>query len=774
MSDKMPSILSIQEKIIIKLVLLCSVLLFGMLVSAQVPLYTIDAHNVTYNVRIGHLKVGGISPSGTTLGANSSYFTKNDKPWFPVMGEFHYCRYPDQYWEEEIVKMKSAGLSIIATYVFWNAQEHPKGKWHWNGNLDLRRFVELCHKHGMYVWLRIGPWSHGEQLNGGFPEWIQKMKGRRTNDPGYLKEVGKLFTQIGEQTKGLYFKEGGPVIGVQLENEYANGQLGHIANLKKMALAAGIQPVYFSVTANTVFDSKNFEVIPLQGAYPYRGWEKGGGGPTKDFLYLNDQWIMTNALEKMYYDVTQYPMGLCEQGCGSQMTYANRFVVNPRVVEAHLQNQIGRGMNLVGYYMFHGGTQMPGLKEPGYPESYDFQAPISEFGLLRPSYKYLKILHDFILDFGEDLARTAVVYPAHPVMNERNTDSLRYVARVRGKHGYIFLCNTQVRIPMPDKTFRLRVRLPDEIIEFPRNELHFEGQTTAILPFNLNMNNVLLKYATVQPLARINKGKEQFVFFTEIPGMNVELAFDANTIRSLKAENWNQQTAGGKIVLTPENKDARKIEIVSSTGQRACLVLLTRQQAENSWRAKINNQERLVISQADLMFYGDSIECRQLDDPDIAFDVFPGFDQPVHYNGREVIPVENSIFRHYGIQLPHVSPDVTMTRLSKDKMVVNTPGHLPPTLSDIILKIEYWGGRSEAWTNGQIATDNLFNGQPWTFGLKRYLKELSGKGVEFKVMPWSDKITGVPDSLVQQVKNHPGEIESVKVIPQYRVKLAVE
>lgn len=129
--------------------------------------YKITIPNSYQEPRTDQLNFSGINPSGTTLDVNSRYFIKDEKPWFPVMGEFHYIRYPEQFWEEEIIKMKNGGLSIVATYIFWNAHENPKETWNWEGVRNLRRFAELCQKHEMYVWLRIGPWSHGEQLHGG-------------------------------------------------------------------------------------------------------------------------------------------------------------------------------------------------------------------------------------------------------------------------------------------------------------------------------------------------------------------------------------------------------------------------------------------------------------------------------------------------------------------------------------------------------------------------------------------------------------------------------
>lgn len=240
------------------------------LVWGQEKVYKLDLHKAVPQSQSAMLPFSGKSPDGTSLDVNSRYFIKNGEPWFPLMGEFHYIRYPEHLWEEEIVKMKSGGLDIVATYVFWNAHESPKGTWDWGGIKDLRRFISLCQKQNMYVWLRIGPWSHGEQLHGGHPVWINNMRGKRSNSPEYLSDSQKLYNQIGKQVKGLFFKDGGPIIGVQLENEYATGDPDHVSTLKKMALKAGITPVYFTITANTVFNDEKMKAIPLQGAYPYR------------------------------------------------------------------------------------------------------------------------------------------------------------------------------------------------------------------------------------------------------------------------------------------------------------------------------------------------------------------------------------------------------------------------------------------------------------------------------------------------------------------------
>jgi hypothetical protein len=184
------------------------------------------------------------SPSGGTLAVNSRYLLRDGRPWLPVMGEFHFTRYPESRWEEEILKMKASGVEIVATYVIWIHHEEIEGQFDWKGRRDLRTFGQLCAKHGMYLEARIGPWSHAEVRNGGFPDWLLKKGPTRVNDPVYLSYVRAWYGQIAQQLKGQLWKNGGPVIGIQLENEYSNRGPGagdaHILELKRLALESGL------------------------------------------------------------------------------------------------------------------------------------------------------------------------------------------------------------------------------------------------------------------------------------------------------------------------------------------------------------------------------------------------------------------------------------------------------------------------------------------------------------------------------------------------------
>lgn len=183
--------------------------------------YSIDAPVTPKTIQTGHLAMGGTNPNGKRIDVNSYYMSIAGQPVVPVTGEFHFSRYPAEQWEEEIVKMKAGGVTVIPTYVFWSLHEPNEGEWHWDGQYNLRQFVELCGKHSMPVIVRIGPFCHGEIRNGSIPDWaFTKPMDIHSNDPLYLSYARKLYSQIATQLKGLYYKDGGPIIGCQIENEH--------------------------------------------------------------------------------------------------------------------------------------------------------------------------------------------------------------------------------------------------------------------------------------------------------------------------------------------------------------------------------------------------------------------------------------------------------------------------------------------------------------------------------------------------------------------------
>lgn len=225
----------------------------------------------------------GAQANADVIASTAHHLLRDGKPWFPIMGEFHYSRYPAAEWEIELRKMKALGIQVVATYVFWIHHEEEEGVWRTDGDLDLRRFLLTCQRTGLEVLLRIGPWAHGECRNGGFPDWLQQDVSLRlrTDDPAYLARVEQLFAHIYRSAQGLFLADGGPIVGVQLENEYGHcgGESGgrglvHMMTLKRMAVAAGFRVPLYTATGWGGANVVDGEMLPVMGGYADAPWER--------------------------------------------------------------------------------------------------------------------------------------------------------------------------------------------------------------------------------------------------------------------------------------------------------------------------------------------------------------------------------------------------------------------------------------------------------------------------------------------------------------------
>ena len=181
--------------------------------------YTFRPYAKTPLVR-GHLNLGGANPQGGRIDVNNLYLERDGKPWVPIMGEFHFSRGSRPHWYRELCKMKAGGVTVVATYLFWIYHEEEEGRFDFTGDRDIRAFLLECQRAGLEAVIRIGPWAHGECRNGGFPDWLlQKPYPLRDNNPGYLEKARLWYREIYRQVQGLSYQEGGPIVGIQLENE---------------------------------------------------------------------------------------------------------------------------------------------------------------------------------------------------------------------------------------------------------------------------------------------------------------------------------------------------------------------------------------------------------------------------------------------------------------------------------------------------------------------------------------------------------------------------
>lgn len=494
---------------------------------------------------INHLNMGGKNPKGEEINVTSRYFTRNGKPWIGVMGEFHFSRYSRENWHRELAKMKAGGITIVSTYLFWIYHEEIEGKMDFGGDNDIRAFIEECKDVGLDVVIRIGPWAHGECRNGAFPDWLLKKDYKlRDNNEEYLAVVKKWYQSIYNEVKGLFYKDGGNIIAVQIENEFVDNA-EHLAKLKEIAVECGfIAPIYTVTGWNSASGAKIpiDEVVPVFGGYCEAPWENHMNrlSPSPHYFFnrmRNDSAIGTDLIAKTQSDGWQlpyerYPFATCELGGGIEVTHHRRPIIKPMDIYAVSLVKLGDGNNLVGYYMYHGGTNKIGelstfneTKATGYPNdypilSYDFQAPLSEYGEVREQYGLLNMLHMFVNDFGEEFAPMIAVDSANSVAAD-DTNSLRYGMRTNGKSGFVFVNHYQRLTELADIENAV---ISAENVEFP--PIDVKGEVSFFMPFNMKMGDSVLEYATAQPLCKC----DDTYFFAEIPNIKAEYKFSKGSV----------------------------------------------------------------------------------------------------------------------------------------------------------------------------------------------------------------------------------------------------
>lgn len=590
---------------------------------AQKKNAVIDASKVMKQPEIGKLKMGNPGPKGKEIEVNSLYMTLDKKPMLPIMGEMHYSRIKPDQWEDCILKMKACGVNIISTYLFWNQHEEIEGQFTWEGEKDLRSFLKLCEKHDVYSYPRIGPWSHGEARNGGTPDWLLRKRYMtdRSNDIVYQTYVTRYFKQIAKQLEGLYYKDGGNVIGIQLENEYWYTKTGepHISWLKETAKNAGMDVPMYTVTGWGGGSVPPFEVVPLWGGYADEPW---GMMITKNVLAYNFQFDSFRDNKHIgnfqidhkdeYMSYESYPYFTCEMGVGVPSMYNRRTVVSDIDGLGMMIAKLGSGSNLLGYYVFAGGTNPHGelygteeeQDETGYwtrtpPKSYDFQAAVKESGELGESYKQVKKLHYFVNDFGTGLA------PMMPVITKSPDDELQLAVRSDNNSGYLFGINYCRYVPKKAVNSRqFSVKFAKETLTFPQEGISIKDSTTFIWPMNLKIESAVLKYATAQLFC---KTEDTHVFFQN-KDINPEFAFDAATVNDVQTTSGKVDKKGNLILVSNlrTGKDCF-INLTLKNGSKLRVLVLTEKEADNAWLFTRNGKKELYISDANLYIKDNSL-----------------------------------------------------------------------------------------------------------------------------------------------------------------------
>lgn len=630
----------------------------------------------------------------------------------PAMGEVHYSRIPDDEWEAEVKKMKEGGVTIIATYVFWNHVEEQEGIFRWDGQRNLRRFIEVCQQEQLPVVLRLGPFCHGEVRNGGIPDWVF-TKGCKTRDenPVFLSFVERLYRQIFTQLQGLQWKDGGPVMAAQFDNEY-RGHGSYLMALKRIAQKIGFDLPFYTRTGwpELATPVPFGEMLPLYGDYADGFWERSieetAGNYYKAFnfkAFRSSTAIATEQLgeqkERLNKGDEQYPYFTCELGGGMMTAYHRRPYIYPEDAYSMAVVKLGSGSNLLGYYMYHGGTNPEGLTylnetqrtvATNYNDlpvkTYDFQAPLNEFGQKNPQYYLLRKLHLFMQDWGDVLAPMEAGFPCSQDIAKGDDSFLRWSYRAKDGSGFIFINNYE---RLQNLSAKKNVKLEACGVKLP--QLTIPAGTICIFPVNIEG----IKYATAQLVAK-RDGK---VYLEQIKGIPTTLAIGHKVLKNLKPKGPETPVYKNYYLLTSE--------------QAGRLFLEEAAHLDIAIKAPIINK----VKEAGAL-------------RTITMGVNKAAEEPVDKDFEQAAV--------YTIDLPEVSGE----------------GRL--------LNIEYRGDVARLYADGQLIDDNFYNGRPFQYALWRLPKEC--KQLELRILPLQKDM---PVYFPREADTTPGEqVMKVTIINQ--------
>lgn len=680
--------------------------------------------------------------SNVTFSFTKDYLTKNGEPWFPVMGEIHYSRYPHQFWKESLLKMKAGGVTVISSYALWIHHEEIENQWDFEGDKNLRAFVETVKECGLYMILRIGPWCHAECRNGGFPDWmLNKDFSPRTNDEHYFAEVSKWYAKIFEQVNGLLHKDGGPVIGVQIENEFGHcggltGDAGeyHMERLLTMAKNIGFDvPLY---TATGWGGAITHGMLPVMGGYVDAPWDQRTTEiePSGNYVITherNDHNIGSDygLHEGITFDMTKYPYLTAELGGGLQPTFKRRTVPTAQDIGAESLVKMASGCNLLGYYMYHGGTNPAGklttLQEStetkylnDLPElSYDFFAPIKEYGQTSETYGELKLYSLFVKDFGNALCKMSAKISDKNPSDPADTEHVRFSYRIdEDKQGFLFV-NNYVRHQTQHETKQAVFSIPEAGVSF--EPLDIKNRDYFFLPFNMKIADSVLQTAYVSPLCHLNNGGEIFVFYKNAASAQAKELFNFK-----------------------DNKQPN-----------AKIVTISRDEALYSFKVELNKKEYLVICNGELTEENGKLTFTSKEK--ISFKTFPALDSVPQNFEKSTLPHGLTQYTPKETPLSSASIEVTpRAAFEQDKTVPYMELHneykadgaiffdvkitgldFSNTVSDYFANIYYNGSYARLYDakTKRLVADNLFCKKDiaWEIGLKRFAKNENADALNF-------------------------------------------
>lgn len=511
-----------------------------------------------------------------TIRYDSQCFTIRGRDTFLYSACCHYARIPQELWRDRLTKLKQAGFNTIETYVFWNYHEPVEGQ---VDMTELEDFVKLVGEMGLWLIARVGPYACAEWHAGGFPQWIiEKQFPLRSDNPESIRTSQNWYSHVLPVVRENMITRGGPIILMQIENEYDfwdlpnQNKLNYLTVLAKTAWKAGIDVPLITNWAKQARDNSDLVMAQIMDTCDfYPRWDIVPG--------------VVPDLEKLRKQEPTSPVSIAELQGGWFSEFGGLLSVDQVGVSGAQYNAIAKTViehatTFFSVYMGHGGTNFDWAAR-GLTTTYDYAAPLREPGGIWDKYYAAHRLGAFLEMFGPLIARAEDVLGGVTSDNHNVSASLR----MHGKSGVVFVRNNA---DSPEG-FSLKHSGDGDsgqTVEVPhQGKLTISRRGMKMLAVNVTLPTARIHYCTAEILTFGSLAERSYLVVYDDPGSLVEIALHAETAPNVEGELLYQQydAANQRAVLGFEMESAQKHLVLNGNLQ---IIALPQRLADRTWRAQ--------------------------------------------------------------------------------------------------------------------------------------------------------------------------------------------
>lgn len=461
--------------------------------------------------------------------------------------------------------------------------------------------------------------------------------------------------------------------------------------------------------------------------------------------------------------------------------YRRRVVMSlPDDIAATIPVQLGSGVNLYGYYMFHGGVNPRGETENlqestasgSYNDlpvvNYDYQSPLGQYGEQRSTLNRIKQYHYWLNRFGSQLAGMSMRQPGVVSNGSSDLSSLRWSVRSNGESGYLFVNNYVRQYAMEAQTdIQFAVNFSSSIITIPNAPVNIPTGAYFIWPLNLNLGSAKLAYASAQLIDSIIAFKQAFYIFVATDGIPVEFVFDSDTVLSVRSNTGNISTnaAGHTLVSSVTTGADIALQVTDKSGSTSNIIVLDQTAADSLWYVTIGNQDILILTEQELGLTPNGFTLTNARSPNFSFATFPDIERPAAaglisagkstgifttFTSRK--PIKNLSVSVTPLQAPGIAPPTqiggqaggalqpndTVIEAAQGLWMIYIPWSELVDVDDARLLINYEGDLARLYAGSLLLDDHFYDGETWTVGLKRLADYAENGNLTLAIMPLRD------------------------------------